>query len=116
RAVGSARRLSRLSLGSRHRQPLSARDPAASPDHHRGDAASLLQHADRRLRAPDRSAPAPRLAARGERWRTRSSALLTDARQRLASLRAAIDAKRAFWLAQSDLQTAVNGGGSGARE
>jgi outer membrane protein TolC len=44
-------------------------------------------------------------------------ALLTEARQRLASLRAAIDAKRAFWLAQSDLQTAVNGGGSGgARE
>jgi outer membrane protein TolC len=43
-------------------------------------------------------------------------ALLTEARQRLASLRAAIDAKRAFFLAQSDLQTAVNGGGSGARE
>ena len=44
-------------------------------------------------------------------------ALLTEARQRLASLRAAIDAKRAFWLAQSDLQPAVNGGGSGgARE
>src|SRR5712671_5990908 len=40
-------------------------------------------------------------------------ALLTEARQRLASLRAAIDARRAFWLAQSDLQTAVNGGGSG---
>jgi outer membrane protein TolC len=40
-------------------------------------------------------------------------ALLTEARQRLASLRAAIEAKRAFWLAQSDLQTAVNGGGSG---
>jgi outer membrane protein TolC len=43
-------------------------------------------------------------------------ALLTEARQRLASLRAAIDARRAFWLAQSDLQTAVNGGGSGTRE
>lgn len=44
-------------------------------------------------------------------------ALLTEARQRLASLRAAIDAKRQFWLAHSDLQTAVNGGGSGgARE
>ena len=41
-------------------------------------------------------------------------ALLTEARQRLASLRAAIDAKREFFLAQSDLQTAVNGGGSGA--
>ncbi|MCC8939865.1 TolC family protein, partial [Bradyrhizobium sp. Arg68] len=37
-------------------------------------------------------------------------ALLTEARQRLASLRAAIDAKRDFWLAQSDLQTAINGG------
>ncbi|NOJ44407.1 TolC family protein [Bradyrhizobium sp. WSM 1791] len=44
-------------------------------------------------------------------------ALLTEARQRLASLRAAIDAKRQFWLAQSELQTAINGGGSGgARE
>ncbi|MCP1846160.1 outer membrane protein TolC [Bradyrhizobium sp. USDA 4538] len=39
-------------------------------------------------------------------------ALLTEARQRIAALRAAIDAKRDFWLAQSDLQTAVNGGGS----
>ena len=39
-------------------------------------------------------------------------ALLTEARQRIASLRAGIDAKRGFWLAQSDLQTAVNGGGS----
>lgn len=40
-------------------------------------------------------------------------ALLVEARQRIASMRAAIDAKRNFWLAQSDLQTAVNGGGSG---
>jgi outer membrane protein TolC len=40
-------------------------------------------------------------------------ALLTEARQRIASMRAGIDAKRNFWLAQSDLQTAVNGGGSG---
>jgi outer membrane protein TolC len=38
-------------------------------------------------------------------------ALLVEARQRIAALRAAIDAKREFWLAQSDLQTAVNGGG-----
>ena len=41
-------------------------------------------------------------------------ALLTEARQRLASLRAAIDAKRDFWLAQSELQTAINGGGTAA--
>ena len=40
-------------------------------------------------------------------------ALLTEARQRVASLRAAIDAKREFWLAQSELQSAINGGGSG---
>jgi outer membrane protein TolC len=40
-------------------------------------------------------------------------ALLVEARQRIASMRAGIDAKRSFWLAQSDLQTAVNGGGSG---
>jgi outer membrane protein TolC len=39
-------------------------------------------------------------------------ALLTEARQRIASLRAAIEAKREFWLAQSELKTAVNGGGS----
>ncbi|MGY8682195.1 TolC family protein [Bradyrhizobium sp. UFLA05-153] len=38
-------------------------------------------------------------------------ALLTEARQRLASLRGAIDAKQKFFLAQSELQTAVNGGG-----
>ena len=38
-------------------------------------------------------------------------ALLTEARQRIAALRAAIEAKRAFWLAQSELKTAVNGGG-----
>ncbi len=41
-------------------------------------------------------------------------ALVTEARQRVASLRAAIEAKRAFWIAQSELSTAVNGGGSGA--
>lgn len=40
-------------------------------------------------------------------------ALLVEARQRIASMRAAIDAKRSFWLAQSDLQTVVNGGGAG---
>jgi outer membrane protein TolC len=40
-------------------------------------------------------------------------ALLAEAKQRIAAQRAAIEAKRDFWLAQSDLQTAVNGGGSG---
>ncbi len=39
-------------------------------------------------------------------------ALLVEARQRIAAMRAAIEAKRAFWLAQSDLTTAINGGGS----
>lgn len=38
-------------------------------------------------------------------------ALLVEARQRIAALRAAIEAKRDFWLAQSELKTAVNGGG-----
>jgi hypothetical protein len=38
-------------------------------------------------------------------------ALVTEGRQRLASLRAAVDAKRNFWKAQSDLQAAINGGG-----
>ena len=38
-------------------------------------------------------------------------ALLTEARQRIAALRAAIEAKRDFWLARSELKTAVNGGG-----
>lgn len=41
-------------------------------------------------------------------------ALLTEARQRLASLRGTIDAKQNFFLAQSELQTAVNGGGVAA--
>jgi outer membrane protein TolC len=41
-------------------------------------------------------------------------ALLAEARQRLASLRGAIDAKQKFFLAQAELQTAVNGGGSPA--
>jgi outer membrane protein TolC len=40
-------------------------------------------------------------------------ALLLEARQRIASMRAAVEAKRSFWLAQSDLETAVDGGGSG---
>ena len=40
-------------------------------------------------------------------------ALLSEARQRIAGLRAAIEAKREFWLAQSELKTAVNGGGGG---
>jgi outer membrane protein TolC len=38
-------------------------------------------------------------------------ALLIEARQRLAVLRAAIEAKRAFWLAKADLQAAIIGGG-----
>ena len=40
-------------------------------------------------------------------------ALLTEARQRIVALRAAGEASRDFWLAQSELQTAVNGGGGG---
>jgi outer membrane protein TolC len=43
-------------------------------------------------------------------------ALLTEARQRIAILRAAIDAKREFWLAQSELKAVVNGGGGGGGE
>jgi outer membrane protein TolC len=43
-------------------------------------------------------------------------ALLTEARQRVASLRAGIEAKRDFFLAQSELQTAVNGGGASEGE
>jgi outer membrane protein TolC len=39
-------------------------------------------------------------------------ALLIEVRQRIAALRASIAAKRAFWLAQSDLQSVVNGGGT----
>jgi outer membrane protein TolC len=43
-------------------------------------------------------------------------ALLTEARQRVASLRAAIEAKRDFWLAQSELKATIDGGGSGGSE
>ena len=39
-------------------------------------------------------------------------ALLVEARQRIAALRAAIEAKRSFWIAQSNLQAVVNGGGT----
>jgi outer membrane protein TolC len=39
-------------------------------------------------------------------------ALLAEARQRIASQRAAIEANRTFWLAQSELQAVVNGGGA----
>lgn len=38
-------------------------------------------------------------------------ALLTEARQRVAVFRNAVEAKRNFWLAHSELKTAVNGGG-----
>lgn len=38
-------------------------------------------------------------------------ALLLEARQRIAALRAAIEAKRTFWLSQTNLSAAVNGGG-----
>ena len=41
-------------------------------------------------------------------------ALLQEARQRIAALRAAIDAKRAFWLAKTELSVAVTGGRSGS--
>jgi outer membrane protein TolC len=40
-------------------------------------------------------------------------ALLTETRQRLVALRAAGEAARDFWLAQSELQAAVYGGGGG---
>jgi outer membrane protein TolC len=39
-------------------------------------------------------------------------ALLVEARQRIASQRAAIEASRAFWLTQSELQAVVDGGGT----
>lgn len=42
-------------------------------------------------------------------------ALLVETRQRIASLRAAIEARREFFLAQSDLKAAVIGGETGAR-
>jgi outer membrane protein TolC len=38
-------------------------------------------------------------------------ALLAEAKLRISAQRASIEAKRDFWLAQSELQTAVNGGG-----
>jgi len=39
--------------------------------------------------------------------------VLAEAKQRITSLRTAIEAKREFWLAQSELKTAVNGGVGG---
>jgi outer membrane protein TolC len=43
-------------------------------------------------------------------------ALLTEARQRVVSLRAGIEARRDFWLAQSDLKATIDGGGMGGSE
>jgi hypothetical protein len=40
-------------------------------------------------------------------------ALLAEARQRIAATTKAIDAQRDFWLAATDLGTAVSGGGAG---
>lgn len=40
-------------------------------------------------------------------------ALLQEARQRIATLRGAIEAKRAFWQATNDLTAAIAGGGTG---
>lgn len=42
-------------------------------------------------------------------------ALLQEARQQLASLRAAIEAKRAFWLAQTSLNAVIAGGAPGGQ-
>ena len=61
----------RLSLDLRHRHPLSARGSAAAQDHLGRDAAALLQHAGRRVRAADGSPPAHRLAARRDRRQAR---------------------------------------------
>jgi outer membrane protein TolC len=41
-------------------------------------------------------------------------ALLVEARQRIASQRTAIEAKRHFWQAQSELDAVINGGASGS--
>ena len=38
--------------------------------------------------------------------------LLADAREQIASVNAAIEAQRDFWLADADLQAAINGSGS----
>ena len=43
-------------------------------------------------------------------------ALLTDARQRIAATRTAIEAQRDFWLAATDLGAAIAGGGRGGGE
>ena len=43
-------------------------------------------------------------------------ALLTEARQRITSSVAAIEARRSFWLASTDLSSAIIGGGAGAEE
>ena len=69
--VRSARRLPRLPVDLRHREPLPARSPAAARDHHRRDAAAILQHAGRRVRAAHRSASARRVVTRGHRSQAR---------------------------------------------
>ena len=69
----SARRVPGLPLDLRHRQPLSARSPAAAQDHLGRDAAPLQQHAGRRVRAADRGKAADRRVARRHRGQARIS-------------------------------------------
>jgi outer membrane protein TolC len=40
--------------------------------------------------------------------------LLSDAREQINSVNRAIEAQRDFWIAETNLQAAVNGGGAGA--
>jgi hypothetical protein len=37
--------------------------------------------------------------------------LLSDSREQMTSVNAAISAQRDFWIAETELQTAINGGG-----
>jgi outer membrane protein TolC len=39
--------------------------------------------------------------------------LLTDARDQVSSVNTAIEAQRDFWIAETNLQNAINGGGNG---
>jgi len=51
-----------------------------------------------------------------ERRAAKEKAEFESVAQRVASLRAGIEAKRDFWLAESDLKAVIDGGGSGASD
>ncbi|MHC2171181.1 outer membrane protein TolC [Bradyrhizobium diazoefficiens] len=85
RSLRGARCLPDLPVHLRYRQSLPARDHPPAQNHHRGDAAPLLQHAGRHFCVAHRGAAAPGVAARRHRCQAKilpRPVRLADRRQR----------------------------------